>query len=291
MALALTAADAWDLIDAIPSAVIAGAPALVAPLASLLARARDDALDDGDLTAILAVLPVVMGLGWRTSECRERVVACWFADPARRAETLAGIALAHRYGRCLIDGERDGLWVPRRLLWWVPPALLPAGRTRWKLAPEFPVPVQQLLARCMRPPALPVGGGDIRPALIAPTLSEVRLSAAAWAARFAWSGQPLADILAIGGFDGLTAAALLLHRGRMASDGWQEARRLLGLPQAPGWAGAVLERCGRPAAGLVLQPMATYAWMSADFEDADGERSSLAATAKGSPRAAAPCER
>jgi hypothetical protein len=283
---AMTVADAWNLIDAIPSAVIAGAPALVAPLASLLTRARDDALDDGDLLAILAVLPVVMGLPWRSSECRERVVACWFSTAIRRAETLAGIALTHRYGHCLIDGEGDGLWVPRRLLSWLPEDLLPAGRMRWKLTPDFPVPVQQRLAWCRQPPALPVGGGDIRPALIAGTLAEVRLAAAAWAARFAWSGQPVADILALGGFDGLTAAALLLHRGSTASGGWQEARRVLGLPQDSGWTGAVLERCGRPDAGRVHQPLVTYAWLTADFEEADGERSSSAATATGSLRAA-----
>jgi hypothetical protein len=269
---AMTVAEAWALIDAAPAELFAGAPALVTPLADLLARARDDTLDDGDLTAMLNVLPVIMGLAWRSPSCRERVVERWFGTAARQAVTLSGIALTHRHGHCLIDGDHDGLWVPRRLLSWVPESLLPAGRTRWKLAPDFPVPVQQRLARCLPPPALPVGGGDIRPALIAGTLSEVRLAAAAWAARFAWSGQPVADILALGGFDGFTAAALLLHRGSAATGGWQEARRVLGLPQAPGWAGAVLERCARsgPDVGMVHLPQLTYAWMTADFEAADG---------------------
>jgi hypothetical protein len=169
----------------------------------------------------------------------------------------------------------------------VPEDQLPAGRTRWKLAPDFPVPIQQRLAWCSLPPELPTGGGDIRPALIAGTLIEVRLAAAAWAMRFAWSGQAIADILALGGFDRLTAAALLLHRGSTAAAGWQEARRVLGLPHAPGWAGAVLARCGDPDAGLLHQPMATYAWLTADFEDADSERSSSAAAAAASPRSAA----
>jgi hypothetical protein len=283
---ALTVAAAWDLIDAMPSALIAGAPALIAPLAGLLERTRDGGLSAGDLMAIFAVMPVIIGLPWRSPECRERVVACWFAEDERRAQTLAGIALTHRYGHCLIDGERDGLWVPRRLLWWVPETVLPAGRTRWKLAPDFPVPVQQRLVRFTRPPALPLGGGDIRPALIAGTLAEVRLAAAPWAARFAWSGQTLADILAIGGWDGLTASALLLHRESSATSGWQHARAALGLEQTPGWAGAVLERCGLAASAISRQPAATYAWMTADFEDADAERSSFAAAAAASLRAA-----
>ena len=115
----------------------------------------------------------------------------------------------------------------------------------------------------------------------------MRLAAAPWAARSAWSGQAVADIVAIGGFDGLTAAALLLHRGGAAGDGWQEARRSLGLGEDPGWAGAVLERCGRPAAGAIHQPLVAYAWMTADFEQADRGRSSSAAAAGGSPRPAA----
>jgi hypothetical protein len=280
-------ADAWDLIDAIPSEIIAAAPALVGPLAGLLARTRDGALDDGDLAAVFAVLPVIMGLGRRSPAGHERLLACWFCPAARRAETLAGIALAHRLGHCLFDGAGDGLWVPGRLLARLPEDLLPPAPTRWKLAPDFPVPVQQRLVRCLPPLALPMGGGDIRPALIAGTLAEVRLAAAPWAARFAWSGQAVADILAIGGFDGLTAAALLLHRGSTATAGWQEARRVLGLREDPGWAGGVLERCGRPAAGLVRQSLATYAWMTADFEEADGERSSSSAAAAAALRRAA----
>ncbi len=281
-----TVADAWDLIDAIPTEVLAAAPVLVAPLTALLARAREDALDDGELTAIFTVLPLIMGLGWRADDVRERVVACWYGDPARRAATLVGIACAHQLGHCLFDGAVDGLWVPRRLLAWLPLSLLPASRTRWKLSGDFPVPVQQRLARCMPPPVLPAGGGDIRPALIACTLSEVRLAAAAWAARFAWSGQAIAEILAIGGCDGLTAAALLLLRGSTATGGWQEARHALGLREAPGWAGAVLERCGWQDAGRIMQPQVGYAWMTADFEEAGAEPSSSAASAAGSLSAA-----
>lgn len=283
----LRVADAWDLIDAIPTEVILASPALVEPLAGLLARSRDSALADADLASVYAILPVIMGLGRPSPECHERLLACWFGTAARRAETLAGIAFTHRLGHCLFDAAGDGFWVPRRLLAWLPESLLPAGPTRWKLAPDFPVPVQQGLARCLPPPALPTGGSDIRPALIAGTLTEVRLAAAPWAARFAWSGQAVPDILAIGGFDGLTAAALLLHRGSTATAGWREARLVLGLGEDPGWAGGVLERCGRPGESLIQQTPATYAWITADFEEAGGERSSSTAAATGSLRQAA----
>ncbi len=281
-----TVADAWGLIDAVPSQLIAAAPVLVAPLAGLLARAREEALDEGDVAVIHAILPIVMGLPVRSNECRDRVVASWFASPAQRAETLAAIARIHQHGHCLIERESDGLWAPRRLLAWLPEDLLPAAPTRWKLAGDFPVPVQQRLARGLASP-MPAGGSDIRPALVAGTLTGLRRTAAAWAARFAWDGQPLAEILAIGSCDGLSAAALLLHRGSRATDGWHEARRLLGLGEAPGWAGAVMERCGWPEPNRVHQPQAAHAWMTADFEEADGERSSSTATAAGPGRQAA----
>ena len=285
----LTMAAAWDLIEELPRSILGGATAQVASLLALLARERHEDLAGADLMAVTAVLPLILGLPWRSEEARRRLVDCWFATPARQAQTLSTIATAHPQGRCLITGGHDGGWVPRRLLSWLsgsqPSSAAPAAAptlatraTRWVLSPDYPVPVLQCPAGIGMPPTLPPDDGDLRLALCAGTLAELRLAAAPWAARFAWCGQPIEDILALGGFDGLTAAALLLHRGSSAIDGWQEARRTLGVAATPGWAGAVLAACGTPARRRLRAP-APYAWMTADFEATADERSSSADSA------------
>lgn len=215
---------------------------------------------------IWQVMPILLG---NPPECdaetANRVASPWIGGDLVLRTALEEICSNHPLGGVMLSSEFDGIWVSEVLFDWITKIPVEVLKRRWVMVPDFPVPVRQVL---LRSSALlnVLSRGDLRPIIVADTLVDLRLHCAPWATAWGYSGQSMKDILSIGGFDALTASALLLHRGDRPLDGWDELRALLKIPRVPGWAGAVLERFGTVTKEVLSLHPARHAWLTSRFE-------------------------
>jgi len=264
-----TVADFIRLMRRAGSYAIHGCQNDLAPAQEITVQHGSTPLGMQALSTIWKVMPIILG---NQPDCEpavaEEAAKPWIGDPATLRKGLEEISSSHDLGGVFINPDTDGVWVPSGLFGWLTEMPVTVLRKRWAMVPDFPVPVHQVLVQ-LAPISTALARGDLRPIIAADNLADLRVQCSPWASTWGRPGIGLGEILSIGGFDALSASAIVMLRGSQPLDGWHELRAALGLLSEPGWVGYVLEFFGAPSPGQRLLHPARHAWLTSTFEKSE----------------------
>lgn len=186
------------------------------------------------------------------------------------------------FGTHLGNSDHDGTWIPDALLTWFDRAardrLAITGSMRWRISPEFPIPIKQRLVLAQGWFDSRFGMAvDARRPIFCDTFEALRQGMEQWAKPWRREGAGIHEILETAQIDLAGCIGWLTNVRRDPLDGWRQAADVLGIPREPGFTLEVLRALDE---GATHQRVPLYErWLTTAFETETDIRTPVAVRA------------